>query len=94
MFTASNGAYRRTKIVIDWVNIILGVVMLVMTTVIFLLPHQWDILIPVVIFCSSVINGLHGVKRYFKFEGKKGLILAGICLGLFALSLVSAKILW
>ncbi|MGN0160550.1 MAG: hypothetical protein ACI4AQ_04090 [Lachnospiraceae bacterium] len=94
MFTASNGAYRRAKIVIDWINIILGVVMLVMTTVIFLMPQQCDILLPVVFFCGAGINGLHVVKSYFKFQGKKAVLLAGICLALLVLSYVSAKVLW
>lgn len=94
MFTASNGAYRRTKIVIDWINIIVGVVMLVMTAVIFFLPHRCDYLIPLVILGGAIINGLHVAKSYFKFEGKKAFRLALICIGLICLFFVSARILW
>lgn len=94
MFTASNGAYRRTKIVIDWINIILGVAVVLIATVIFAMPGNQDFLLPVVFFFGAGINGLHAAKNYLKFERKSGLILTLLTIVLLAISVASAKILW
>jgi hypothetical protein len=94
MFTASNGAYRKTKIVIDWINIILSVAMLIMATVIFIVPGNFDFLIPGVLFCGTVINGLHVVKHYFKFERRAVMWLFTVTLILLVLTVVSAIAVW
>lgn len=94
MFTASNGAYRRTKIVIDWINIILGVAVVLMATVIFIVPGNFDYLLPLVFLASAGLNGLHAAKNYFKFEQKSGHILSLLSLVMVAVTVVSAIILW
>ena len=94
MFTASNGAYRRTKIVIDWINIILGVAVVIMATVIFIVPGNQDFLLPLVFFFGAGINGLHAAKNFFKFERKSGIILTLMSMLLLAVTLASAVILW
>lgn len=94
MFTASNGAYRRTKIVIDWINIILGVAVVIMATVIFIVPGNFDYLLPLVFLAGAGLNGLHAAKNYFKFERKRGHILSLLTLVMSAVTVVSAIILW
>lgn len=94
MFTASNGAYRRTKIVIDWINIILGVAVVIMVTVIFIVPGNQDFLLPLVFFSGAGINGLHAAKKFFKFERKSGIILTLLSMVLLTVTVASAVILW
>ena len=94
MFSASNGAYRRTKIVIDWLNIGIGVVMIIMATAIFIRPQQFKVLIPLEFFLSAAINGLHAAKYYFKFQKKSMILLSLVCIFMFAVMVFSIKVLW
>lgn len=94
MFTASNGAYRRTKFVIDWINIIIGVAVVIMATVIFIVPGNQDFLLPLVFLAGAGINGLHAAKNFLRFERKLGLLLSLGTIGLLAIAYCAAKILW
>lgn len=94
MFTASNGAYRRTKFVIDWINIIIGVAVVIMATVIFIVPGKQDFLLPLVFLAGAGINGLHAAKNFLRFERKLGLLLSLGSIGLLAIAYCAAKILW
>lgn len=94
MFTATNGAYRRTKIVIDWINVGIGVVMIFMAIAIFLLPGNYDFLMPVVFFGGTVMNGLHVAKDYFKRERKMARHHIVFTLVLMAITVLSIIILW
>lgn len=94
MFSAGSGAYRRTKIVIDWINIFLGVAVVIMATVIFAVPGNYDVLLPVVFFMGTVIQGLYAAKNYFKFESKKGNILSLCTIVMLAITVCSGIILW
>lgn len=94
MFVASNGAYRRTKIVIDWINIFIGVAVVLMAIAIFIIGGRADFLLPLVFFAGSGINGLHAAKKFFKFERKSGVVLVLLCIILAAISVGSAVVLW
>lgn len=94
MFTASNGAYRKTKIVIDWINICLGVAVVIMATVIFIVPENSDFLLPLVFLAGAGLNGLHAAKNYFKFESRKGHILSLCTVLMLAVTAASMVILW
>lgn len=94
MFTASNGAYRSTKIAIDWMNIILSVAMIIMATVIFIVPGNFDFLIPIVLFCGAVVNAMHVIKHYFKFERRAVTWLSVVTVLLLVLTIVSAIAVW
>lgn len=94
MFVASNGAYRRTKIVIDWINICLGAAVVFMAAAIFITGGRADFLLPLVFFAGAGINGLHAAKKFFRFERKKGIVLVLIALLFAAVTVASAVILW
>lgn len=94
MFTATNGAYRRTKIVIDWINIGIGVAMIIMAIAIFLLPGNFDFLLPVVFFGGAVMNGLHVAKDIFKRERRIARYHVLFCLILAGLTVFSAMVVW
>lgn len=94
MFSAGSGAYRRTKIVIDWINIFLGVAVVIMATVIFVVPGNHDFLLPVVFFMGTVMQGLHAAKNYFKFETKKGNILSLCTVVMLLITICSGIIIW
>lgn len=94
MFTVSSGAYRKTKIVIDWLNIIIGVAVLIIATAIFILPGKCDILLPVEFFLGAVANGLNATKNYLKYEAKKGHVLVLCTILMLAVTYISAVALW
>lgn len=94
MFTASNGAYRRTKIVIDTINICICVAVIIMATVIFIVPGNWDFLLPVVFMAGAVINAMHATKYFLKYEGKRGMLMVMFAIVLGTISFASGKILW
>lgn len=94
MFTASNGAYRRTKIVIDAINIGIGVAVVIMATVIFLVPGNWDFLLPLVFMAGAVMNGLHSVRKFLKFESRSGVIQMILAIALLVTAIASGIVLW
>lgn len=94
MFTASNGAYRRTKIVIDAINVCIGVAVVIMATVIFVVPGNWDFLLPVVFFAGTMINGLHSFKKFLKYETKSGVLLMFLTFVMLAGTIFSGMVLW
>lgn len=94
MFVASNGAYRRTKIVIDWINICIGVAVVLMAIAIFVTGGRANFLLPLVFFAGAGINGLHAAKRFFKFERKSGVVLVLITVFFAVTTVASAVILW
>lgn len=94
MFVASNGAYRRTKIVIDWINICLGAAVVLMAAAIFITGGRADFLLPLVFFAGGGINGLHAAKKFFRFERKKGFVLVAITVIFAVVTVASAVILW
>ena len=94
MFSAGSGAYRRTKIVIDWINIFLGVAVVIMAIAIFAVPGNYDFLLPVVFFMGTVMQGLHAAKNYFKFETKKGNILILCTMAMLFITVCSVIVMW
>lgn len=94
MFVASNGAYRRTKIVIDWINICIGVAVVLMATAIFITGGRAKFLLPLVFFAGAGINGLHAAKKFFRFERKSGAVLVLITVILTVITVASAVVLW
>ncbi len=94
MFVASNGAYRRTKIVIDWINIIIGVAVVFMAIAIIVTGGRANFLLPLVFFAGAGINGLHAAKRFFKFERKSGAVLVFVSVLFTVLTIASAVVLW
>lgn len=94
MFVASNGAYRRTKIVIDWINICIGVAVVLMAIAILITGGRANFLLPLVFFAGAGINGLHAAKKFFKFERKSGALLVLFCVFFAAMTVASAVVLW
>lgn len=94
MFVASNGAYRRTKIVIDWINICLCAAVLLMAAAIFTTGGRADFLLPLVFFAGGGINALHAAKMFFRFERKKGTALVIIAVLFAVVTVASAVTLW
>lgn len=72
MYYTTSGAYRKSKIFIDYANILLTVVIAVLFILILFLRIQSGILFPIVFLAGALLNLLSGIKSFMekrKFAG-------------------------
>lgn len=94
MFTANNGAYRTTKIVIDWMNIGIGVATVIVAAIIFFMPGNHNYLLPVIFCFGAAINGLNAVKQFLRYQTKKGMHFLSFAILLGIETYLAAVALW
>lgn len=93
-FTAATGAYRKTRIVIDFLNILIGVAVIIMAIVIFIVPGDYSFLFPVLFLSGTVMEGLGAAKSFFKYENIAGYVQVILTLALLFITIISANMLW
>lgn len=93
-FVAANGAYRKTRILIDWLNIIIGVAVVIMATIIFLFLGKYDFLFPVIFILGVIMEGLGAAKSFLRYETLAGYVQVILALALLFVTIISANILW
>ena len=64
MYYTTNGAYRKSKMVIDYINIGLTAVIGVLFVIILFLRSRSGILFPIEFFAGAVMNGLEAIKNF------------------------------
>jgi hypothetical protein len=93
-FVASNGAYRRTRIVIDWLNVLIGVAVAIMAIVIFVFQGKYDGLFPVIFMLGTAMEGLGAAKSFLRYETVAGYVQVLLALALLFVTIISANMLW
>lgn len=93
-FVSANGAYRKTRIMIDWLNIIIGMAVVIMAIVIFLVPGNYDFLFPVLFLLGTAMEGLGAAKSFLRYESVGGYIQVILALVLLFITIISARVLW
>lgn len=93
-FVAANGSYRKTRIIIDWLNIIIGVAVVIMAIVIFVFPGEHDNLFPFVFMLGTAMEGLGAAKSFLRYETIAGYVQVILALALLFVTIISANILW
>lgn len=93
-FTAANGSYRKTRIIIDWMNILIGVAVVIMAIAIYIIPGERDFLFPVVFMLGTVMEGLGAAKSFLRYETIAGYVQVILALALLFITIISANILW
>ncbi|MDO5402966.1 MAG: hypothetical protein Q4F11_05960 [Eubacteriales bacterium] len=78
MYYTSSGAYRKSKMIIDYLNIGLTVVIGVMFLVILFLRSRSGILFPVIFTLGAVVNASNSVKKFMDRKKAPGFILAAV----------------
>lgn len=93
-FAAANGSYRRTRIIIDWLNIIIGVAVVIMAIVIFLIPGNHDFLFPVLFLFGAATEGLGAAKSFLRYETAAGYVQIILTIALVCVTFISINIMW
>ena len=66
MYYTTSGAYRKSKMFIDYANILLTVVIAVLFILILFLRSQSGILFPIVFLAGALLNLLSGIKSFME----------------------------
>ena len=75
MYYTTNGAYRKSKMVIDYINIGLTAVIGVLFVIILFLRSRSGILFPIEFFAGAVMNGLTAIKNFMNKKRIAGIFL-------------------
>jgi len=89
MYYTTSGAYRKTKMVIDYVNITLTFVIGILFVIILFLRSKSGILFPIEFFAGAVMNGLTAIKYYINHKRISGIILTVVAIILLLMSLIT-----
>lgn len=83
MYYTTSGAYRKTKMLIDYANIFLTVAICVMFILILFMRSKSGILFPLIFLAGAIVNGTTGVKRFMDKQ-KVSAVLAWVVTVIFA----------
>lgn len=75
MYYTTSGAYRKTKIVIDYTCIVLTVCIAVMFVALLILQEKCAWLFPLIFAVGAVNDALFAVKKYMNYDKTKGIIM-------------------
>ena len=89
MYYTTSGAYRKSKMVIDYINIALTAVIGVIFVIILFLRSRSGVLFPIEFFAGAVLNGLSAVKNFMNKKRLAGIVLIVVTLILAMMSLVT-----
>ena len=89
MYYTTNGAYRKSKIVIDYINIGLTAVIGVLFVIILFLRSRSGILFPIEFFAGAVMNGLTAIKNFMNKKRIAGIFLIIVTVILMLMSIVT-----
>lgn len=89
MYYTTNGAYRKSKMVIDYINIGLTAVIGVLFVIILFLRSRSGILFPIEFFAGAVMNGLTAIKNFMNKKRMAGIFLIIVTVILMLMSIVT-----
>lgn len=89
MYYTTNGAYRKSKMVIDYINIVLTAVIGVLFVIILFLRSRSGILFPIEFFAGAVMNGLTAIKNFMNKKRIAGIFLIIVTVILMLMSIVT-----
>lgn len=92
MYYTSSGAYKKTKMVIDYASIVLTVAATVIFIIIMFLRSKSGVLFPIEFVLGAVVNALTAVKHFINGNKVAGLIVAVVALLLGIMAVVTALI--
>ena len=75
MYYTTSGAYRKSKMFIDYANTLLTVVIAVLFILILFLRSQSGILFPIVFLAGALLNLLSGIKSFMEKRKLAGGVL-------------------
>lgn len=95
-FTTSNtgvyGAYRRSKMVIDALNILLAVVIVVLFVALIFLNDRRSFLFPLIFLAGGIDNALAAAKNFMSYNRIGGIVLTVVAVLLWLLAFICFRI--
>ena len=90
--TGTYGAYRRSKMVIDALNIVLAVVIVVLFVALIFLNDHRSLLFPLIFLAGGIDNALAAAKNFMNYNRIGGIVLTAITIFLFVLAVICFRI--
>lgn len=75
MYYTTSGAYRKSKMVIDYMSIVLTAVIIVLFILILFLRSRSGVLFPIVFLAGALVNGLSSIKSFMDRKKVAGVVL-------------------
>lgn len=75
MYYSTSGAYRKSKMLLDYANIALTAVIIVLFILIMFLRSSSGILFPIVFFAGALVNGFSAIKSFMNKKKLSGTVL-------------------
>lgn len=90
--TGTYGAYRRSKMVIDALNVVLAVVIVVLFVALIFLNDHRSLLFPLIFLAGGIDNALAAAKNFMNYNRIGGIVLTAITIFLFVLAVICFRI--
>ena len=92
MYYTTSGAYRKTKMIIDYVNIAFTFAIGIVFIIILFLRRGSGILFPIEFLMGAVVNGTTAAKNYMSDRTVSGVILTVVTVGLLFMAVVAWQV--
>lgn len=93
MYYTTSGAYRKTKMLIDYANIALTFVIGIVFIIILFLRSGSGVLFSVEFLLGAMVNGLTAVKNYMSDRTVSGVILTVVTIVLILMAVISWRVI-
>lgn len=92
MYYTTSGAYRKTKMIIDYINIAFTFAIGIVFIIILFLRSGSGILFPIEFLMGAVVNGTTAAKDYMSDRTVSGVILTVVTVGLLFMAVVAWQV--
>lgn len=92
MYYTTSGSYKKTKMIIDYTNIVLTVAATVIFIIVLFLRSRSGILFSIEFLLGTIVNALTSVKHFINGNKVSGLIVAVVAVMLAIMTVVTALI--
>ena len=92
MYYTTSGSYKKTKMIIDYTNIVLTVAATVIFIIVLFLRSRSGRLFPIEFLLGTIVNALTSVKHFINGNKVSGLIVAVVAVMLAIMTVITALI--
>lgn len=86
------GSYRKSKMIIDVLNILLAIVIVVLFVALVFLNDHRSLLFPLIFAAGGIDNALAAAKSFMSYNRVGGFVLTAVTLLLFLLTFICLRI--
>lgn len=88
MYYTTSGAYRKTKMFIDYANIVLTFAIVIMFVFIMFMRDKSGIIFPIIFFAGTLQNAFGAAKLFIDKQKVRGGVLAGVAVVMLVMALL------